>query len=70
MCDFRDLEVTELKVRHRQLGYIYISYIYIWEGLGHDVRCVSWYMNTQRHYSYFTEEEHETQTGKGTAQGQ
>lgn len=42
----------------------------MWEGLGHDVRCVSWYMNTQRHYSYFTEEERETQTGEGTAQGQ
>ena len=37
-------------------------------GLGHDVRCVSWYMNTQRHYSYFTEEESET--GEGTNQDQ
>ena len=64
MCDFRDLEVTELKVRHRQLGYIYI-----YGGLGHDVGCVSWYMNTRRHYSYFTEER-ETQTGDRTAQGQ
>ena len=54
--------VLELQVRHRQLGYIYI--IYMWRvGLGHNVRCVSWYMHTQIHYSYFTDEESETQTG-------
>ena len=39
-------------------------------GAGHEVRCVSWYMNTRRRYSYFTEEESETQTGEGTTRGQ